>query len=264
MSIVIADDYFALDRTQGIPLGTQLAWRLRGLIANGKLPAGERVPSVRRLAEATGLNVNTVRSVYGRLEEQGYLTSEHGRGTFVAEEPPAPHDVEEVERLATALERKAREAGVNPREVATRLYAFTGRAEPASADQPAALEDPPADAPSADALTKQELRNQIEELEARLVHHPMPEPTEDTAALPSPRPAPGTVLSAEQLTEVRNELLARLERLETARDELVRELRRLDPERAGSDSTATTTERPAPPRTSPSLAGVRVRWVGGT
>jgi DNA-binding transcriptional MocR family regulator len=39
---------------------------------------------VRELAIEAGVNVNTVRSVYGRLENDGLVRSEQGRGTFVA------------------------------------------------------------------------------------------------------------------------------------------------------------------------------------
>jgi DNA-binding GntR family transcriptional regulator len=38
---------------------------------------------VRQLAALAGVNVNTVRTVYARLEQDGLLSSEHGRGTFV-------------------------------------------------------------------------------------------------------------------------------------------------------------------------------------
>jgi DNA-binding transcriptional regulator YhcF (GntR family) len=72
-----------VERDSDIPIGTQLAWALERLIGAGTLGAGEQLPSVRQLAEAAGVNVNTVRSVYARLEERGLLASEHGRGTFV-------------------------------------------------------------------------------------------------------------------------------------------------------------------------------------
>ena len=48
------------------------------------LRPGDRLPSVRELARTAGVNVNTVRSVYARLEAEGAVQSEHGRGTFVA------------------------------------------------------------------------------------------------------------------------------------------------------------------------------------
>ena len=68
-----------------LPVGVQLSWRLRALIATGRLAAGERLPSFRRLAEWAGVNVNTVRAVYAGLEEAGLVVSRQGQGTFVAE-----------------------------------------------------------------------------------------------------------------------------------------------------------------------------------
>jgi len=72
-----------VDRDSDLPLGAQLAQRLREAVADGSLPPGERAPSIRRLAEAVRVNPNTVRAVYHRLEEEGVLRSEQGSGTFV-------------------------------------------------------------------------------------------------------------------------------------------------------------------------------------
>ena len=74
---------FELDRESGKPLGVQLSERLQGLVGGGRLRPGEQLPSVRQMAALAGVNVNTVRSVYAKLEQQGLLSSEHGRGTFV-------------------------------------------------------------------------------------------------------------------------------------------------------------------------------------
>lgn len=78
-----------VDRASAVPLGTQLAERIRAAVEDGRLAAGARLPSVRELAEGAGVNVNTVRAVYARLEAEGLVRSEHGRGTFVAEAAPA-------------------------------------------------------------------------------------------------------------------------------------------------------------------------------
>ena len=72
-----------VDRDAEVPLGTQLAWKLRRLVETGDLGPGDRLPSVREAATAAGVNVNTVRAVYGRLEQEGLVSSEQGRGTFV-------------------------------------------------------------------------------------------------------------------------------------------------------------------------------------
>ena len=64
-------------------MGVQLTGKLEGAIRTGELSAGDQLPSVRAMATLAGVNVNTVRTVYGRLEQQGLINSEHGRGTFV-------------------------------------------------------------------------------------------------------------------------------------------------------------------------------------
>ena len=74
---------FTLDRESGVPLGVQLAQKLAGAISGGELRPGDQLPSVRQMATLAGVNVNTVRTVYARLEQQALLSSEHGRGTFV-------------------------------------------------------------------------------------------------------------------------------------------------------------------------------------
>jgi GntR family transcriptional regulator len=77
-----------IDRGRDVPLGAQLAARIRGAVESGRLSPGDRLPSVRELAEAAGVNVNTARAVYARLESEGLARSEHGRGTFVATARP--------------------------------------------------------------------------------------------------------------------------------------------------------------------------------
>ena len=106
---------FALAPESDVPLGVQLAWRLRALILTGRLTAGEPLPSLRRVADWAGVTVNTVRAAYESLEEDGLIFSQQGRGTFVAESVVAEPDLE-----ATALEalQRGQRAGQDPRDVA--------------------------------------------------------------------------------------------------------------------------------------------------
>lgn len=62
----------------------QLVSALRQGIRRGDLALGERLPSTRVLAEDLGLSRVTVEAAYGRLEAEGYLRRELGRGSFVA------------------------------------------------------------------------------------------------------------------------------------------------------------------------------------
>ena len=78
------DVELAVDRRARRAAGAQLAARIRAALRDGTLSAGDRLPSVRVLADAAGVNVNTARAVYARLESEGLVRSEQGRGTFVA------------------------------------------------------------------------------------------------------------------------------------------------------------------------------------
>jgi DNA-binding transcriptional regulator YhcF (GntR family) len=134
--------FHPVDRDSELPLGVQLARRLRAEVAAGRLGAGERLPSIRDLAQAAGVNVNTVRAVYQRLEDEGVLRSEQGRGTFVAAERGARRELQ--------------------RQIA-RLEAELAHRPQLPADGPA-----PAAAPSGRLLTTEELRGVRDSLHARL------------------------------------------------------------------------------------------------
>ena len=76
----------ALDRGSDMPLGTQLAWQLRTLIASGRLSEGERLPGVREMAGLAGVNVNAVQDGLRTPRTiEGLIVFERGRGTFVGE-----------------------------------------------------------------------------------------------------------------------------------------------------------------------------------
>jgi DNA-binding transcriptional regulator YhcF (GntR family) len=94
----------AVDRHSDVPLGAQLAARLRALVDSGRLRPGDRLPSVRALAAQVGVNVNTVRAVYGRLESEGVVVGEQGRGTFVADRAGSATERRELRRQIERLE----------------------------------------------------------------------------------------------------------------------------------------------------------------
>src|SRR5918995_600336 len=156
-----------IDRGGELSPGVQLAWRLRALIASGQIGAGDRLPSVRELAAQAGVNVNTARSVYRRLEREGLVVSRHGLGTFVADKTVASPD---VERLATEAVAEARAAGIDPRDLATALYAAAHPAAAESTEAPEVAPTPLPDVerPSDERSVRRELRRQIARLEEEL------------------------------------------------------------------------------------------------
>lgn len=184
---------FSVDPSGELPVGAQLLWQLRSFIRTGQARAGERLPSVRELAERSGVNVNTVRSVYHRLEEDGLATSRQGAGTFVADDAPVSAELREL--VAESL-AKARAQGVEARELAVALHAVS----------PAPLPDVRRDSDQRGA--RKELRRQIGRLEAELASYPR-----ELQPPPEPEVRPhhgGRIASVTELEKTRDSLLDQL------------------------------------------------------
>src|SRR5437763_16423936 len=199
----------SISRESDVPLGTQLAWQLKTLIATGDLAPGEQLPGARERAEAVGVNFNTVRGVYRRLEEDGLLRSEHGRGTFVAQRQSAGGDLARI--TAEAIEH-ARRAGIDPRDLAAALFvARSTRPEDAAPEPPEA--DPPEQPPGAstppgdERELRRRLRREIQQLEGELAR------IEPLTATPARPREPGRLLSAGELRAVRDDLAGRVSAL---------------------------------------------------
>ena len=82
---------YSLEDRGGLPLYEYLYRRIRGDILSGALPAGERLPSKRQLAEHLRVSVITVEGAYQQLEAEGYVYTLPKRGFFVSpvEQTPA-------------------------------------------------------------------------------------------------------------------------------------------------------------------------------
>lgn len=204
---------FKTDHTDDIPVGVQLGWRLRALIASGRLAPGERLPSVRELAEWAGVNVNTVRATYAKLESDGLVATRHGRGSFVAD---GAGGSTEVERIAAEAIDAAATAGVDPRDVA--IVALVAAGLPAIPDElpemepedglaahdiatELGLDEAWVDAP--EGAARRELRRQIGKLEAELAAYP-PDPSSGPVPLHVAEPR---IAGVPELSATRDSLL---------------------------------------------------------
>jgi DNA-binding transcriptional regulator YhcF (GntR family) len=210
-----------LARADDLPVGVQLAWRLRALIASGRLAPGDRLPGVRELASGTGVNVNTARAVYRRLIDDGLIASRHGLGTFVAEDAPRSPD---LERLAAEAVEDARENDVDPRALAQAIYAASaGPGDLGEEFVPPATGVP--EVATDERAGRQELRRQIARLEAQLASYPgdTRKPGEPTHPLLRPK---GHVPNMAELEEIRDDLIERLDRARGASERRGEEQRR--------------------------------------
>jgi LacI family repressor for deo operon, udp, cdd, tsx, nupC, and nupG len=83
MPVISALSTFRLDPRSDVGIAAQIRTRIAFLIADGDLAPGDRLPAVRDLAQQLGVNINTVRSAYAKLEADGLVQTRHGVGTAV-------------------------------------------------------------------------------------------------------------------------------------------------------------------------------------
>jgi GntR family transcriptional regulator len=112
-----------VERESDVPISTQIYWQLAYQIDSGRLLPGSRLPPVRELGAALRVNPNTIRAVYRRLADAGYVTSRHGAGTHVADRPPERRGAEALAGIVAELLRRAAHAGFTADEVASATFA---------------------------------------------------------------------------------------------------------------------------------------------
>ena len=104
------------------PIYEQIVEQIKGLIVRGELKEEEILPSVRTLSRDLKISALTVKKAYDHLEEEGFIITVHGKGSFVA---PANRDLlleENRKQVETDLEmaiRKGRSCGMNDQEIRT-------------------------------------------------------------------------------------------------------------------------------------------------
>ena len=103
-----------------IPIYEQLVGQIKGQILSGELPENEALPSVRALSSRLKISALTVKKAYDKLEEDGFVVTVHGKGTYVA---PANRALamearrRAVEEDFTRALEKARAVGMQPGEI---------------------------------------------------------------------------------------------------------------------------------------------------
>lgn len=104
------------------PIYEQVRDALRKLIVSGSLPSDQKLPSVRELASSLAINPNTIQRAYRELEQEGYICTVPGKGSFAC----ARTDVDEERK--TALLRQFDETvgellylGVSPAVLCARI-----------------------------------------------------------------------------------------------------------------------------------------------
>lgn len=112
--------HIIINNSSMIPVYEQLMDQIKQEIILGTLKEGEGLPSVRSFANELKISALTVKKAYDRLEEEGFVVTVHGKGTYVAK-TDRQLAVEARRRAAEEdlflAVSKARTAGLQPKEI---------------------------------------------------------------------------------------------------------------------------------------------------
>ncbi len=76
--------HIILNHSSMVPIYEQLMEQIKSDIIQSELKEGEELPSVRTLAGELRISALTVKKAYDKLEEEGFVTTVHGKGTYVS------------------------------------------------------------------------------------------------------------------------------------------------------------------------------------
>lgn len=85
------------------PIYEQIKDGIKRLVVTGAVAADEKLPSVRELASSLAINPNTIQRAYRELEQEGYVYTVTGKGSFAC----ANHqvDTKRIDELLTSFDK---------------------------------------------------------------------------------------------------------------------------------------------------------------
>ena len=100
------------------PIYEQIKDGLKKLIVSGAMAPGEKLPSVRALAQQLSINPNTIQRAYNELENEGYIYSIAGKGSFASGDAGADENRKrELQEKIRELAAELRYLGVSDEEL---------------------------------------------------------------------------------------------------------------------------------------------------
>lgn len=75
--------HIILNHSSMVPIYEQLMEQIKSKIIENQLVEGAALPSVRALSGELRISALTVKKAYDKLEEEGFVTTVHGKGTYV-------------------------------------------------------------------------------------------------------------------------------------------------------------------------------------
>ena len=93
----------SLNYRDSSPIYEQIKNGIKRLIVTGVMKEGDKLPSVRALATELAINPNTIQKAYNELENEGFIYSVPGKGSFITGE------VRKDDQWRPELENRVRE-----------------------------------------------------------------------------------------------------------------------------------------------------------
>ncbi len=111
---------FIINNSSMVPIYEQLTEQIKAGILKGELQEDTPLPSVRVLSKSLKISALTVKKAYDMLEEEGFVITVHGKGTYIA---PANRELrleeqkKEIEGELERTVRKGRSYGITVEEL---------------------------------------------------------------------------------------------------------------------------------------------------
>lgn len=102
------------------PIYEQIVGQIKEKIMNGELSQEEMLPSVRTLSKELRISALTVKKAYDALEQEGFIVTVHGKGSFIScmnQNLVQEEQRREVETSMESVIRKARCCGMTEEEI---------------------------------------------------------------------------------------------------------------------------------------------------
>ena len=109
-----------INHSSMVPIYEQLIDQIKTMILNEELKEADSLPSVRALAKELKISALTVKKAYDFLEEEGFVVTVHGKGSFIAEHNQNLMMEERRKETEAALEqviRRSRQGGLSDEEI---------------------------------------------------------------------------------------------------------------------------------------------------
>ena len=112
--------HIIINTSSMVPIYEQIVSRIKGAVSQGELSQGEALPSVRALATELKISALTVKKAYDKLEEEGFVETVHGKGTYIKCRSPQlikEEQLRELEGELSAAVTRGRSFGISDEEL---------------------------------------------------------------------------------------------------------------------------------------------------